>query len=120
MAELALALPVIVFGLLGAMDLARAYSQTIAVQNGARVGAESYAIGSTTSAAGVRARVQQEIGNTPGLNAAAASVTVEFPTVSAVNYVKVRVTYQFQTLVSWPLVPTTVTFDRTTLMRLTS
>ena len=44
MVELALLLPVIAVGLIGAADLARAFALQMAVQNGARAGAEAYAI----------------------------------------------------------------------------
>ena len=45
--ELSLMLPLLVFGLIGGADLARAFAIQLAVQNGARAGAESYAIDST-------------------------------------------------------------------------
>ena len=48
--ELALALPILVFLLIGGSDLARAFAVQIAVQNGARAGAEASAITFTPTA----------------------------------------------------------------------
>ena len=45
--ELALCLPLLVFGVVGGADLARAYALQIAVENGSRAGAEAYAITSS-------------------------------------------------------------------------
>ena len=51
MVELALLLPILVFGLIGAADLARAFALQLAIQNGARAGAEAYAINFTPTRA---------------------------------------------------------------------
>src|SRR5947209_3662460 len=76
MIELALVLPVMVFGLLGGADLARAYAVQVAVQNGARAGAESYAIDSTPTAVEAQAAALAEMNRTPSINAGAGNVTV--------------------------------------------
>jgi hypothetical protein len=70
--ELALALPVLVFGLIGGVDLLRVSAIQQAVQNAARVGAE-YA-GDLTSAdsstdTAIQAAILNELGGTPGLDA---------------------------------------------------
>src|SRR5690242_17612912 len=59
--ELALTLPLLVFALLGGADLARSYALQIAVENGARAGAESYAIDSTPTNAEAQAAAIAEI-----------------------------------------------------------
>jgi Flp pilus assembly protein TadG len=130
MVELALLLPLLVFGLIGGADLARAYALQLAVQNGARAGAEAYAIDQAKNQAQAIQRARDEMSRTPGMNAASATVTVSIkdtngddctvspPTVADPCFVTVRVRYTFQTIVPWPLVPNTANFDRNTSMRL--
>lgn len=118
--ELALLLPLLVFGMIGGADLARAYAAQLAVQNAARAGAEAYVLGVATTDAQVTTYVRDDLGGVPGVTASSATVTVTHSTVSSVNYVTVRVRYTWQTLVAWPLVPNSVTFDRSTQMRKTS
>jgi Flp pilus assembly protein TadG len=133
MVELALLLPVLVFGLIGGADLARAYALQLAVQNGARAGAEAYAIDFAKSAAAAGQRAKDEMGRTPGLtcdaahlctvlvtigNAVGDDCEVSPPTVTDPCFVTVRVQYQFRTVIPWPLVPNTANFDRSTTMRL--
>lgn len=129
MVELALTLPIMVFGLLGGADLARAFALQIAVENGSRAGAESYAIDSTPTNAEARATTIAEINRTPTAAATAANVTVTKaqadgvtacispPTVATPCFVSVRVTYPWTTITAWPLVPNSGTFDRTTTVR---
>lgn len=129
MVELALTLPIMVFGLLGGADLARAFALQIAVENGSRAGAESYAIDSTPTNAEAQAVTIAEINRTPTANATAANVTVTKaqtdgvtacvspPTVATPCFVSVRVIYPWSTITAWPLVPNSGTFDRTTTMR---
>ncbi len=124
MIELALLLPLLVFGLLGGADLARAFAVQLAVENGARAGAESYAINSTPTIPAAQAAVIAEMNRTPTVNATSsnASVTeaqadgvtacIHPPPLATPCYVKVRVTYTFQTVTAWPLVPNTANFDR--------
>ncbi|HEY8757256.1 MAG TPA: TadE family protein [Candidatus Limnocylindria bacterium] len=128
--ELALCLPLLVFGVVGGADLARAYALQIAVENGSRAGAEAYAI--TSSSVRTIGEAQnatiQEINRTPTaaadvnmvqvtLQQLGVTVTSCSPTVAAPCYVIVRVQYGWHTLVAWPLIPTSGTFDRTTSMR---
>lgn len=128
LAELALALPMLVFLLIGGADLARAYAIQLAVQNGARAGAESAVLDRTPTVAATVDYAKQEMGRTPGLDAAAAAVTMTTltaaggacpvpPSVAAPCYVTVRVVYTFKTLVPWPLIQSSFTFDRITVMR---
>lgn len=129
MVELALTLPLLVFAVLGGADLARAFSLQIAVENGSRAGAESYAIDSTPTSAEAQAAAVAEINRTPTANASAADVTVTKtqvdgvtacvspPTVATPCYVSVRVIYPWTTTIAWPLVPNSGTFDRTTSVR---
>jgi len=127
--ELALTLPLLVFALLGGADLARSYALQIAVENGARAGAESYAIDSTPTNAEAQAAAIAEINRTPTANAGGSNVTVTKaqadgftacvspPTVATPCFVSVRVQYPWSTIIAWPLVPNSGTFDRTTTIR---
>ena len=127
--ELALAMPLLVFGLLGGADMARAYALQIAIENGSRAGAESYAIDSTPTNAEAQSAAVAEINRTPTANASASNVTVTKaqsdgvtacvspPTVATPCYVSVRIVYSWSTIVAWPLVPNGGTFDRTTSVR---
>lgn len=135
MVELALLLPILVFGLIGGADLARAYALQLAVQNGARAGAESYAIDFTPDESEAAGRALDEMGRTPGFrknpatNKVDAVVTVEVqeadgatdcllvPTVAEPCFVTVTVQYTFNTIIPWPLIPNTVTFNRSTTVR---
>jgi len=127
--ELALALPLMVFALLGGADLARSYALQIAVENGSRAGAESYAIDSTPTNAEAQAAAIAEINRTPTANAAGSNVTVTKaqsdgvtacvspPTIATPCFVSVRVQYPWSTIIAWPIVPNSGTFDRTTTIR---
>ena len=131
MVELALCLPLLVFGVVGGADLARAYALQIAVENGSRAGAEAYAISSSdvrTIGQAQQATID-EINRTPTAAATILMVQVSTtlgdgtvvpncaPTIAAPCYVNVRVQYNWRTLVAWPLIPNSGTFDRTTSMR---
>jgi Flp pilus assembly protein TadG len=115
--ELALMLPILVFGLLGGADLARAYSAQIATQNAARAGAEAAVLGVATTDAAISAYALDELASVAGVAASAATITVTNTTVGGVSYVTVSVHYLWRTLVAWPLVPNEVTFDRYAKMR---
>ena len=130
MVELALLLPILVFGLIGAADLARAFAIQLAVQNGARAGAEAYAISFAPTPALAAARVLDEVSRTPGINPAILDVTTPSrpqhadgtdctttPTVADPCFYTVTVEYQFRTLVPWPFIPNTANFNRSTTMR---
>ena len=129
MVELALTLPLLVFAILGGADLARAFGLQIAVENGARAGAESYAIDSSPTPAEARLVAINEINRTPTANAALSDVTVTKaqsngsaclvspPTVATPCFVSVRVQYGWSTIIAWPIVPNNGTFDRTTTIR---
>lgn len=111
--ELALLLPVLVFGLIGGADLARAFAAQLAVQNAARAGAEAAAIGVATDAEVVDyARAELIV---PGLDPTDAAVAVVHTT--GPDRVSVTVTYTWTTLVAWPLVPNSAVFARTVHMR---
>src|SRR5229473_2180847 len=130
MVEIALLLPMLVFLILAGGDLARAYALQLAVQNGARAGAEAAAIDNVQpGTAEAQARALDEMSRTPGMNSANAIVTVTFkksdgttdcsgvPTVADPCWVTVRVQYTFHTVTPWPLIPNTANFDRSTSMR---
>jgi len=129
MVELALTLPIMVFGLLGGADLARAFALQIAVENGSRAGAESFAIDSSPTAAEAQLTTVNEINRTPTASARPGDVTVTKaqsdgvttcispPTIATPCFVSVRVVYPWKTITAWPFVPNSGTFDRTTTMR---
>jgi Flp pilus assembly protein TadG len=128
--ELALTLPILCYLLLGGADIARGYAVQLAVQNGARAGAESAAVDYSPTTAEASARAVDEMARTPGLDSASATVTVTFkktdgstdcsgtPTVAEPCFATVRVLYTFRTVTPWPLIPNTFTFDRSTTMRM--
>lgn len=130
MVELALTLPLLVFGVVGGADLARAFALQIAVENGARAGAEAYAITSLPTTAQAKQAAIDEINRTPTAVATASMVTVSTTlsdgvtacagtsTLAAPCFVSVRVQYGWQTLIAWPIIPNSGTFDRTTSMRM--
>lgn len=66
--ETALALPLMAFTLLGGADMARAFAIQLAVQNGARAGAEAAALDVYRTSADVAYHAQQEMDRTPGMN----------------------------------------------------
>lgn len=67
--EVALATPILAITLLGAADMARAFSAQLAVQNGARAGAEAGALITAPTGSQIAVRAQTELNNTPGVNA---------------------------------------------------
>jgi len=130
MVELALILPVMVFGLIGGADMARAYAVQIAVQNGARAAAEAYAIDQTLTANQTKDAAVAEMNRTPSITAQRSDVTVSeansdgtspcvsHPPAQALPcYVTITVTYSFHTIVAWPLVPNTANFNRSTIFQ---
>ena len=130
MVELALLLPILVFGLIGAADLARAFAIQLAVQNGARAGAEAWAIASTPTVAKTATRVSDEVSRTPGIDLnlvdivlpdgsqhADGTYCMSTPTVANPCFYTVTVNYEFHTIVPWPFVPNVAHFSRSTTMR---
>lgn len=137
MVELALVLPILVLTLLGGADMARAFAIQLAVQNGARAGAEATALDVTPTGVEATAHARQEMDRTPAMNAAIATITVLFTQANGTSacpgaantsiagtstyttpcYANVRVQYTFSTIVPWPGIPTTFMFDRQTQFR---
>ncbi len=129
LAELSLGLPVLVFCLIGGGDIARAYAVQLAVQNGARAGAEGAALQATPTQTDAQNWAKQEMSNTPGLIPTSATITLTLtngsggacaaspPTLANPCFATVRVQYTFTTLIPWPFLPNTFTFDRSTTMR---
>lgn len=130
--ETALMLPILIFLILAGGDLARGYAIQIAVQNGARAGAEAAAIDYTPTIAETQARAIDEMSRTPGMDVGIASVDPTFaqadgvtacvnpPTLANPCFATVRVTMTWRTITAWPLIPNTFTFDRQTRMRMVS
>lgn len=129
--ELALTLPIMVFSLIGGADLARAYALQLAVQNGARAGAEAAAINQSPTAQLAVDRARDEMSRTPGMDVADLTnplVTAVFaktdgtvcanpPSAADPCFVTVRVQFTFRTITPWPLVPNTANLDRQTIFR---
>jgi len=130
MVEISLVMPLLVFGLLGGADLARAFAIQLAVQNGARAGAESYAIDSTPTSVEAKDAAVAEMNRTPSLAATPANVSiveaqadgvtacVHPPTTSNPCYVTVTVTYTWRTTIAWPWIPNVANFNRTTIFQM--
>ncbi len=129
MVETALMLPIMVFLILAGGDLARGFAIQIAVQNGARAGAESAAIDYTPTTVDTEAHARDEMGRTPGMNGTLPAVSVTFaqsdgtacvvpPTLANPCFATVRVQYPWRTITAWPLIPNTFNFDRSTTMRM--
>lgn len=127
--ETALMLPILVFLILAGGDMARGYAIQIAVQNGARAGAEAAAIDYTPTAAEAEARARDEMSRTPGMDGNAPTVNVSFkqsdgttcvspPTLAHPCYATVEVIHSWHTVTAWPLIPNSFTFDRSTTMRM--
>jgi Flp pilus assembly protein TadG len=127
--ELALSLPLLAFMLLGGADMARGYAIQLAVQNGARAGAEAAAVDRSPTEAETRARTKDEMDRTPGMDSTAAVVNVTFgqsdgsactdpPSVLVPCFATVRVQHTFRTITPWPLLPNVFVFDRSTSMRM--
>lgn len=137
MVEVALALPLLAFTLLGGADMARAFAIQLAVQNGARAAAEATALDVTPTSTEATTHAQQEMDRTPGMTASNATITVLFTqsdgatkctgaastavsgasSVATPCYARVEVRYTFSTLIPWPGLPRTFTFDRLTMYR---
>ena len=132
MVEVALMLPILVFLVLAGGDLARGYAIQIAIQNGARAGAEAAAIDFTPTAAETEARARDEMSRTPGMDSTVPTITVTFkqidgltacvspPSLALPCFATVRVEMTWRTITAWPLIPNTFNFDRTTTMRMMS
>jgi len=130
MIETALMLPIMVFLVLAGGDMARGFAIQIAIQNGARAGAEAAAIDYTPTAAEAIARSRDEMSRTPGMDSAAPAVTATFkqadgttdcvspPTLANPCFATIRVTWTWRTITAWPLIPNTFNFDRSTTMRM--
>lgn len=127
--ELALSLPLLAFMLLGGADMARGYAIQLAVQNGARAGAEAAAVDHSPTFTETEARTRDEMDRTPGMDASTSTVTVTFgqadgsactdpPTVLVPCFATVRVQHTFTTITPWPLIPNQFQFDRSTSMRM--
>ena len=130
MVEVALLLPMLVFLILAGGDMARGYAMQIAIQNGARAGAEAAAIDFTPTAAETVARTRDEMSRTPGMDSTVPGVAVTFaksdgvstcvspPTLANPCFATVRVTMTWRTITAWPLIPNVFNFDRSTTMRM--
>ena len=65
--EVALALPLLSGTLLGGADMARAFADQLAVQNGARAAAESAVLDALPTGASAAGHAQDEMSRTPGM-----------------------------------------------------
>src|SRR5438445_13399991 len=85
MVETALMLPIMVFLVLAGGDMARGFAIQIAIQNGARAGAEAAAIDFTPTAAETEARARYEMSRTPGMESASPSDSVTYKQIDGAN-----------------------------------
>lgn len=126
--EVALLAPVLCYLLVGGADLARAFAVQVAVQNGARAGAEATVLDFTPTQAEAQSFALQEMDRTPGMNPRAATITMtkltsdgrtcpQTPDPATPCFITVRVRYTFTTMIPWPGIPNTFQFDRSTIMR---
>ena len=130
MVEVSLLLPMLVFLILAGGDMARGYAMQIAIQNGARAGAEAAAIDFSPTPTETEARARDEMSRTPGMDSAVPTVTVSFthidgvtlctaaPTLAVPCFANVRVQMTWRTITAWPLIPNVFHFDRSTTMRM--
>jgi Flp pilus assembly protein TadG len=129
MIEAALLMPLLVFLILAGGDMARGYAIQIAIQNGARAGAEAAAIDFSPTATETEARTRDEMSRTPGMDSTVPTVTVTFaqsdgttcvspPTLASPCFATVQVQMVWRTITAWPLIPNTFTFNRATVMRM--
>jgi Flp pilus assembly protein TadG len=130
MVEVTLLLPMLVFLILAGGDMARGYAIQIAIQNGARAGAEAAAIDFSPTPAETEARARDEMSRTPGMDSTVPAVSVSFakadgvstcvspPTLANPCFATVRVTMTWRTITAWPLIPNVFNFDRATTMRM--
>ena len=130
--EFALLLPIMVFLILAGGDIARGYAIQIAIQNGARAGAEAAAIDYTPTKLETENRARDEMSRTPGMDGQVPGVVVKFhggdfndgscaadpPTYVQPCFATVEVTMTWRTITAWPLIPNTFNFDRQTTMRM--
>ena len=129
MVEMALALPIMTFLLLGGTDMARAFAIQIAVQNGARAGAEATILDFSPTGQKTIDHAKQEMNRTPGMDANQAVISVSrkqqdgttacisSPDPTTPCFVTVRVQYTYTTIINWPFIQSTFNFDRSTKMR---
>jgi Flp pilus assembly protein TadG len=141
--EISLSLPLLVFLLIGGVDIGRAFAVQLAVQNGARAGAEASALDYTPTNGEAATHAQQEMNRTPGMDAGttctnsgnvytcgSATITITrakfdgsacpaTPGIDGANacYFKVRVQYTWRTIIPWPGIPNVFNIDRSTLVR---
>lgn len=115
--EIALALPILAFVLLGGVDLTRAFAIQVGLQNAARAGAEAAVVGTAATDAQIATYVRTEIQGTPGTNISTTTAVISRTPEGGSCYVTVRVWYTFETLVPWPGIPHAARIDRTTKLR---
>ena len=130
MSETALVLPLLVFLVLAGGDMARGYAIQMAIQNGARAGAEAAAMDYSPTAIETEARTRDEMSRTPGMDSTAPVVTVTYaqtngvlacvspPTLANPCFATVRVEMTWRTITPWPLIRNTFLFDRSTTVRM--
>jgi Flp pilus assembly protein TadG len=127
--EVALVLPMLVYLVVGGADVARAFAIQLAIQNGARAGAEGSALDYSPTVAQAQNHAIQEMNRTPGMTANNAVITMTKKQVDGTTdcpltpsnatpcYFTVRVTYLYNTIIPWPLIPNQFQFDRSTMVR---
>ncbi|HET8568579.1 MAG TPA: TadE/TadG family type IV pilus assembly protein [Candidatus Limnocylindria bacterium] len=116
--ETALSLSVLVFLILGGVDLGRAYVAQVGVLNAARAGAFAGASQAATTDPAIASYATEELGRTIGVDPALATITVTHTTGGGgERLLTVRVEYPFRTVVPWPLLPNALALDRSAIFR---
>jgi Flp pilus assembly protein TadG len=118
--ELALLVPPLLLGFMGAIDYARVFYDSVTVANCARDGA-LYAADPTFAASTGYANVKQAaLDDATDLSPTPTVVTppVQGTDASGNKYVDVTVSYQFYTVASYPGIPSSITISRTARMPL--
>ena len=96
--EAALVFPILIFLLMGALDLGRAFNAQIVVMNAAREGAR-YGIAHSADTAGIQAQVLQATTGT-GITVNPSNIVVTYPNGRVAGKpIRVQVTHNFQFLV---------------------
>lgn len=115
--ELAVALPIVAFVLLGGVDLSRGYAVQVALQNATRSGAEAAIVGTAGTDSAIASYVRTELGGLPGVDTTNATVVISRTPESGTCFITVRAYYTHRTLIAWPGIPSAARIDRSTKLR---
>jgi Flp pilus assembly protein TadG len=124
--EFALALPVLLLLMIGAVDFGRFAYSHVTLTNAVRAGTGYGSVNPYTTAtlatwkANVKQAVVDEMSTMSGFNSSLLTVTVTNDTTGEPSggwRVQVVASYPFTTLITWPGIPSTTTMQRSVAMR---